>query len=89
MTQYTESVERQKIKMEAEAWATSVKSIHAHSLSSMHYDDRPEDTIDGQCVTDTEYNSGVVERRQNGRLIHIFGKKLTGQALIDAYTRNN
>ena len=47
MTQYTESVERQKIKMEAEAWATSVKSIHANSLSSMHYDDRPEDTIDG------------------------------------------
>jgi len=89
MTQYTKSVERQKIMMEAEDWAKSVKSIHAHSLNSMHYDDRPEDTIDGQCVTDTEYNSGVVERSQNGRLIHTFGKKLTGQALLDEYERKN
>lgn len=87
MTQYTESVERQKIKMEAEDWAKSVKSIHAHSLDSMHYDNRPEDTINGQCVTDTEFNSGVVERRQKGILIHTFGKKLTGQELIDEYER--
>ena len=89
MTQYTDSVERQKTLMAAEEWSRSVASIHAHSLDSMHYDDRPEDTIDGQCVTDTEYNSGVVERRQNGRLIHTFGKKLTGKELIDEYERNN
>lgn len=89
MTQYTETVERQRIKMEAEDWAKTVKSVHAHSLQSMHYDTRPEDTANGKCVTDTEYNSGIVERRQNGKLIYTFGKKLTGQALIDAYTRNN
>ena len=75
--------------MAAEDWAKSVKSIHIHALSSMHYDNRPQDTAGGQCVTDTEFNSGIVERKQNGKLIHTFGKKLKGQALIDAYTRNN
>jgi len=53
----------------------------------MWYDNRPEDTANGKSVTDVEYNSGVIERRQDGEVIHTFGKKLTGAALVDAYTR--
>ena len=38
MSQYDERVERQRLKLKAEEWAKGVKSLHAHSLSSMWYD---------------------------------------------------
>lgn len=87
MTQYTQEVENVRLRTEAEEWARAIKSIHVHSLSSMHYDNRPKDTEDGKGVTDIEYNSGVVVRKQSGKVIHTFGKKLKGAALVDAYTR--
>jgi hypothetical protein len=87
MTQYTQEVENVRLAREAEEWAEGVSQVHAHSLSSMWYDNRPEDTANGKSVTDVEYNSGVIERRQHGEVIHTFGKKLTGDALVDAYTR--
>jgi len=87
MTQYTKEVENVRLAREAEIWAKGVSQIHAHSLSSMWYDNRPEDTANGKSVTDVEYNNGVIERSQDGKLIHTFGKKLTGAALVDAYTR--
>lgn len=87
MTQYTKDVEYIRIKREAEIWALGVRQIHAHSLDSMTYDTRPEDTANGKSVVDTEYNSGIIQRTQEGILIHTFGDKLTGDALIDAYTR--
>tara|TARA_R110002074_G_scaffold312377_2_gene483153 strand:- start:8 stop:274 length:267 start_codon:yes stop_codon:yes gene_type:complete len=87
MTQYTKDVEDVRTQREAEKWAKGVSQIHTHSLNSMWYDTRPEDTANGKCVTDVEYNNGVIERSQEGKLIHTFGKKLTGAALVDAYTR--
>ena len=53
----------------------------------MHYDDRPQDTADGKCVTDVEYNDGSVNRTlSNGETV-MLGKALKGQDLIDAYTK--
>lgn len=87
MTQYDKTVEQQRLLLEAEEWAKGVACIHVHSMSSMYYDTRPEDTANGKSVTDVEFNSGIVERKQNGKLLHIFGKKLKGKDLLDAYLR--
>ena len=38
-------------------------------------------------VTDTQYNSGLIERTQNGKLIRTFGYRMTGDELIDIYIR--
>jgi hypothetical protein len=84
MSEHNEIVERQRLLLEAEAWAKVVSTIHAHSLSSMWYDDRKNDG----SVLDTEYNSGLIKReiRETGETVY-FGKKLKGQALLDQYTR--
>ena len=81
MTQYKNEVIHQAKKLEAEEWATKVKDIHIHSLKSMWYDTRPQDT-DGKSVIDTQYNDGLIERRlENGELVY-FGERLTGDELI-------
>lgn len=88
MSQYDDVVERQRLKLEAEEWAGKVKSVHAHSVSSMWYDTRPQDTADGKNVIDIEYNNGTVRRELlNGGGTFIFGKAATGQDLIDNYVR--
>ena len=90
MTQYENEVEYQRQKLAAEEWANGVKSIHAHSLSSLWYDDRPQDTADGQKVVDREFNSGRVERTLENGQIYIFTKyELKGDELIDSYVKNN
>lgn len=89
MTQYDGAVEKQRLLLEAEKWAQGVKDIHVHGLSSMWYDDRPEDTADGEYVTDTAYNSGLIKRSKNGKVIHTFGEELTGELLIREYERKN
>ena len=87
MGQYSDRVERQRLLLEAEEWAKGVQSLHAHSLSSMWYDDRPQDTADGKGVVDKQYNSGLIERTlEDGTLVY-FGKKLKGDELIEEYTR--
>ena len=85
MTQYNETVERQRLLLEAEKWASGVKSLHAHSFTSMWYDTRGNDG----SVMDIEYNNGVVKReiRSTGETVY-FGEALTGQALLDSYIRN-
>jgi len=87
MSEYDDVVERQRQLLEAEEWATGVAQIHVHGLSSMHYDDRPQDTKDGKCVTDKSFNNGLIERSQNGKIIHYFGEKLEGDDLIDAWRK--
>ena len=87
MTQYDKTVEQQRLLLEAEEWAKGVASIHVHSMNSMYYDTRPEDTANGKSVTDVEFNSGIVERKQKGKLLYTFGKKLKGKDLLDAYLR--
>ena len=90
MTQYENEVEYQRQKLAAEEWANGVKCIHAHSLSSLWYDDRPQDTADGQKVVDREFNSGRVERTLENGQIYIFTKyELKGDELIDSYVQNN
>lgn len=85
MTQYNETVERQRLLLEAEKWSNGVKSVHAHSFTSMWYDTRGNDG----SVCDIEYNNGVVKReiRSTGETVY-FGEALTGQALLDSYIRN-
>jgi hypothetical protein len=90
MGQYDYKVERQRQKLAAEEWANEVKSIHAHSLSSMWYDDRPQDTAEGKSVIDKEFNSGKVERTLDNGQVYIFTKyELKGDDLIQAYSQNN
>ena len=86
MTQYTNLVEKARLRFKAEKWAGEVKSLHAHQIKSCWYDDRPEDTDKGP-VRDIQYNDGRIERYQFGKHIHTFGKALTGQKLIDKMIR--
>ena len=90
MSQYDERVEEQRLKIAAEEWAKGVRSLHAHSLNSMWYDNRPEDTADGKGVVDTEYNNGLVKRQLNNGEVYLFTEnELKGDALIQAYSQNN
>lgn len=88
MGQYKDKVERQRLLLEAEKWAEGVKDIHVHSMNSMWYDDKPEDTANNRNVTDTTFNSGLIKREQDGKVLRYFGEQLTGDALIDDYVRN-
>lgn len=87
MTEFKDKVERQRILLEAEVWAKGVSGIHAHSLSSMWYDTRPQDTQDGKGVVDRHFNSGLIERTLDDGSIVYFGTELTGDELIREYQR--
>jgi len=92
MGQYDDKVERQRLLLEAEDWAEGIRSLHSHRLSSMWYDDRPEDTQDGKFVIDRQFNGGEIERTvydQSGKKIgmHMFGERKTGDELIAEYSR--
>jgi len=89
MTEYKESVQRQAKLLAAEEWAKGVSGIHAHSLNSMWYDTRPEDTEDGKSVIDITYNNGLIKRRLNDGTEVYFGKELKGDDLIYEYERNS
>ena len=88
MTEYKDAVEEQRLILQAEKWAKEIKSIHIHSLSSMWYDDRPEDTADGKMVTDTEYNDNRIVREQDGKIIHIWGEKKSAKELVQSFLTN-
>ena len=86
MTQYTKMVEDFAMMQEALEWSRGAACIHTHSMDSMYYDDRPDDTAGmTKSVTDIEYNAGYIERFQNGKLIHTFGKKMSDEELLNAY----
>ena len=89
MTQYTKDVEDHQIRMDAIEWAKGVQTIHGHSLSSMWYDTRPQDTEGGKAVTDVELNNGTIKRYQNDKLIHTFGNELKGDELAQHYLMMN
>jgi len=94
MTQYDETVERQRLLLAAEQWAEGSSGLHSHRLKSMWYDDKPEHTDNGQFVIDRQFNGGEIERTifdNNGKKIgvHMFGERKTGDDLIQEYTRNN
>jgi hypothetical protein len=57
-----------------------------HSLKSMWYEtDETRIHFDNGMVQDISYPDGRIERFQNGKLIHIFGNKLSGDELLSAY----
>ena len=85
MTEYSALVEETKLMIAAEEWGMQVKTLQVHSINSMHYDDRPQDTADGKSVMDIEYNGGWIDRHQDGEVIHTFGKRLSRRELLDKY----
>ena len=87
MGEHSWKVERQRVLLEAEEWAKEVNAIHAHSLNSMWYDTRPQDTEDGKSVCDRHFNSGLIERTCDDGSIVYFGKELKGDELIDQYQK--
>jgi len=86
MTEHDDVVYQQKLLLEAEKWAVIPKWVHVHSLSSMWYDDRPQDTANSS-VTDIQYNNGLIVRKKKGKTIHTFGEAQTGKKLVDLYCR--
>ena len=91
MTEYQERVNMQKMILLAEEYRESPKWIHSHSLTSMWYETRESkaDIEKNGYVTDTIYNSGLIERHRDGKLVCTFGLRLSGDDLIDAYSRKN
>jgi hypothetical protein len=88
MSEHDEVVERQRLLLEAEEWAKGVTSLHAHSMTSMYYETEESKTdFEQGSVTDVEYNSGIIVRSQNGKVIRTFGKRLVGEDLVDLYSR--
>ena len=91
MTQYDERVAQQKLRIAADQWANGVKSLHAHQLKSMWYDDRPQDT-DNSPVSDLEFNDGRIERTiiNTGEVIIMNAKdQLTGEELVYEFERRS
>ena len=85
MSQYDDKVERQRLLLEAEEWANGINLVHIHSLKSMWYDDRPQDTDTGN-VTDTQFNDGRITREKSGKLLHTWNnEQVTGDDLISRY----
>jgi len=85
VSQYSDRVEKQRLKLEAEEWAKGVKALHAHSLNSMYY---AEGRDDGSVV-DVQYNDGSVRRTISATdEVVILGKSLRGEELINEYVRN-
>lgn len=87
MTEYDDRVERQRLLLEAEEWAKGIKSLHAHSLNSMWYDNRPQDTSEGKGVVDEQYNNGLIRRTLKDGTTVYFGEELVGDELVRAYVR--
>jgi len=82
MTQYNETVDRQRRLILAHEWANGVKSLHAHSLTSCWYDTRGNDG----SVLDIEFNNGVVKRevRETGEIV-FFGEPLNEEELLQTF----
>lgn len=90
MSQYDAVVERQRQMMKAEEWSKGVKAVHAHSFTTMWYENNPDRTGDDLRVIDVEYNDGTIEREYmvSGKK-EIIGTRLTGQNLLDEFGRHN
>jgi len=88
MTEYSDMIENKRKELLAEEWAKGVQHIHVHSLKSMWYETRPQDTDSGNVI-DITYNDGTIERElQNGAIVYMTQNKLTGEALVDAWEKS-
>ena len=82
MTQYKDEVELQKKILAAEEFANDIKGIQVHRISSMWYDNRPQDT-EKHSVTDIEYMSGKIERTLHDGTKVVLVEGDTGEKLVD------
>ena len=88
MGQYNDKVELQRKILLAEEYKDTVMCLHAHSLSSMWYDKRPQDTANGKGVVDVQFMDGRIERTlKNGKKITLV-KGRTGEELVKEVNRN-
>ena len=88
MTQYEQRVKNQAVKLAAEEWANQVSGLHAHSLTSMWYDNDQtvKDVVKG--VVDVQYMDGRIERTlKNGKKYTIVEGR-TGADLVQEVVRN-
>ena len=81
MTQFKNKVELQKKILAAEEFADNIKGIQIHRMSSMWYDDRPQDTAK-HSVTDIEYMSGKIERTLHDGTRIVLVEGATGESLV-------
>ena len=82
MTQYKDEVELQKKILAAEEFANDIKGMQVHRISSMWYDNRPQDT-EKHSVTDIEYMSGKIERTLHDGTKVVLVEGDTGEKLVD------
>ena len=82
MTQYKDEVELQRKILAAEEYSDSIKGMQVHSMSSMWYDNRPQDT-EKHSVTDIEYMSGKIERTLHDGTKVVLVEAETGAKLVD------
>mgnify|MGYP001195099586 FL=1 len=89
MTQYKDKIELQRQILLAERYVNNVKNIHAHSLTSMRYENNQtaKDAVKG--VVDITYMDGRIERTINetGRK-YIIVEGRVGEDLVQEVTRN-
>ena len=89
MTQYKDRIELQRQILLAEQYINNIKDIHAHSLTSMWYENNQtaKDAVKG--VVDITYMDGRIERTINetGRQYTIVEGRI-GEDLVQEVTRN-
>lgn len=88
MTQYEYEVAKQRVMLEAEAWKNGVRSLHVHSMNSMWYDNRPQDT-EKHSVTDIEYNDRSIIRTLFDGTKIIMQEGLKREELLAEFERKN
>jgi|TARA_B110000908_G_scaffold171988_1_gene236943 hypothetical protein len=86
MTEFTKEVEEHRVAMEAMEWSNKVACLHGHSLNSMYYDNRPQDTENNQSVTDIEYNNGTIIRELSDGTKIVMVEGVHGKELVSRYT---
>lgn len=79
MTEFSDIVEKQRVILEAENLRDTVENIHLHGLSSMWYDNRPQDTEDNKMVTDITYMDDRIERTLPDGTIILMQQGLKGE----------
>ena len=89
MTEYSDMIEWKRKQLLAEEWAKGVQHIHVHSMKSMWYDNRPQDTDSGSVI-DITYNDGTIERElKSGEIVYMVENKLTGKELVYEWEKRN
>jgi len=87
MTEFSDIVDKQRIILKAEELRDSIENMHIHGLSSMWYDNRPQDTEGNKTVTDITYMDDRIERTLPDGTIIIMQQGLKGRKWLDKVER--